>query len=152
MSTTYREPITFNDIQKGDRLRVRYTDGGQERTTRMTNLPHMSVSVTRTVVAEVEAKALDMVWLNRKGHAIVHRDWDDLEIVRLSKVEPEPVTVRSGEVWTAKELEALTDWDVPATMMAARLGRTVAAVNVRRSMLRKQFNKQVTKNRLARSS
>jgi hypothetical protein len=37
-------------------------------------------------------------------------------------------------------------------MMAKRLGRTKASVQTKRSALRKQFNKQVTKNRVAQAS
>jgi hypothetical protein len=98
------------------------------------------------MVAEVEHLALDKAWLDRNGHTIVHRNWFDLNIVRLSGSREE-ATNRSGEVWTAKELEALENWDVPDRILAKRLGRTKAAVSVRRSMLRRKFNSQLLKNK-----
>lgn len=139
------EPITFGDIQKGDRLRVRYTDGGRERGSNKAYRPEACVSVTRVIVAETELLALNKAWLDEDGHTVVHRDWDDLNIVRISGEKVE-VPVRIGEVWTAKELDALRNWEIPDKLMARKLGRTKASVSVKRSALRKAFNLQLMEN------
>lgn len=144
MTSTNHEPITFGDIQKGDRLRVRYTDGGRERNSNKSS-GATCVSLTRVIVANTELLALNKAWLDEDGHTVVHRDWDDLSIVRLSGVKVE-VPVRTGEIWSAKELEALRNWEVPDKIMARKLGRTKASVSYKRSMIRKAFNNQLLQN------
>lgn len=129
--------IGFDEIQAGDRLRVRYTVGGREATADL-GIPSKSVSVTRTLVSEVCVRPLDSVWLSEDGHTVVHRKWDDLSIVRLSGPEV-VVEDRTGLPWTAEEEAALRVWDKPDASVAAQIGRTRAAVMQRRGVLKRKM-------------
>jgi len=70
--------ITFDEIQRGDRLRVTHVLGGH--TAYFTD----DGGVTRTVTAVAEVSALDKVWLNEGGHTVAHRGWKGMKIVRLT--------------------------------------------------------------------
>ena len=134
---TNRKRIGFGDIAAGDRLRVRYTEGGSERGASVVG-GLRSISVTRTMVAEAAVMALDRVWLTSGGHTLVHREWDDLEIIRLSD-EPMVVRDRTGKRWESWEDEALRDWSKSGKMVGLQIGRTKASVETRRNALRKQL-------------
>lgn len=79
--------IRFEDIQEGDRLRVRYTEGDRWEDQSMwgcANSPKgRSIGVLRTIVSEATMRPLDSVWLSSDGRTVVHKDWAELEIIRL---------------------------------------------------------------------
>jgi hypothetical protein len=133
MKVTYREPIVFREIEAGDRLRIRFTEAG-------------SVQREKVVVSEAFHLAMDKVWLNEAGQPIVHRDWHDLSIVRLSDHEKNVIPLMNAP-WTQEDLEAIQQWDIPDKVMAKRLGRTKASVTTRRSAIRLAFNKALLKER-----
>ena len=82
--------IRFEDIQAGDRLRVRYTEGDKWEDGNMWghagSAVGASIGVLRTLVSVAEVNALDKVWLSSDGRTVVHKDWAELEIIRLDKV------------------------------------------------------------------
>lgn len=155
------QKIVFDEIRAGDRVRVRYCDGGMWKGGGMRGGYARSGAgsgVIRTMVAVVvEQAASGTVWLDAQGNTIARRGWTDMEILRLSGGTVEGPSlgsmvdgvravggaVRSGAAWTPVEIEALFDWGVPTPMLAARLGRTVGAVSGRRSMLKKQMLEQM---------
>lgn len=82
-----RNRIRFEDIQEGDRLRVRYTEGDRWEDQDMWghgNTPRgASIGVLRTIVSEAKLQPLENVWLSEDGRTVVHKDWAQLEIIRL---------------------------------------------------------------------
>lgn len=82
--------IRFEDIQEGDRLRVRYTEGDRWEDQDMWGCPKSrvgaSIGVLRTIVSEASMRPLDSVWLSSDGRTVVHKDWAELEIIRLDKI------------------------------------------------------------------
>lgn len=82
-----RNRIRFEDIQEGDRLRVRYTEGDRWEDQDMwghANTPRgASIGVLRTIVAEAGLRPMESVWLSMDGRTVVHKDWAELEIIRL---------------------------------------------------------------------
>lgn len=137
-----RRRIGFEDIVRGDRLRVRYTEGGSEKTAWLGD-GSRCVSVTRVLVAEVDSLVYDRAWLSSDGVPVARRDWTDLEIIRLSEeVEVAPVEYNldalgsAGGTWTEADLEVLADESLSSDDVAELLGRTVNAVRKRRRRLR----------------
>lgn len=82
-----RNRIRFEDIQEGDRLRVRYTEGDRWEDQSMVgcaNSPRgRSIGVLRTIVSEAKVRPMESVWLSSDGRTVVHKDWAELEIIRL---------------------------------------------------------------------
>ena len=82
--------IKFEDIQEGDRLRVRYTEGDKWEDQDMWSPPGAakgrSIGVLRTIVSEATMRPMDKVWLSSDGRTVVHKDWAELEIIRLDKM------------------------------------------------------------------
>lgn len=140
--------IAFDDVQAGDLLRVRYSDGAAK--TSMipgeggANASSACVGVTRVIVTRPYMKALDSVWLSEKGYPVVHRDWDDLDIVLLEG-EPRGVMVYANveppapRKWTDEEVETLNElWAEPNDRIAAQMGRSTHSVNQKKRQLRKK--------------
>lgn len=82
-----RKRIRFEDIQEGDRLRVRYTEGDRWEDQDMWGTPNSrrgtSIGVLRTIVSEAKMRPMESVWLSMDGRTVVHKDWAELEIIRL---------------------------------------------------------------------
>jgi hypothetical protein len=82
--------IRFEDIQEGDRLRVRYTEGDRWEDQDMWGHPNTprgaSIGVLRTIVSEAKMRPMESVWLSQDGKTVVHKDWAELEIIRLDKM------------------------------------------------------------------
>jgi hypothetical protein len=82
--------IRFEDVQEGDRLRVRYTEGDRWEDQDMWKPPGAavgrSIGVLRTIVSEAKMRPLENVWLSSDGRTVVHKDWAELEIIRLDKM------------------------------------------------------------------
>lgn len=82
-----RNRIRFEDIQEGDRLRVRYTEGDRWEDQAMIGHANTrigaSIGVLRTIVSEAGVRPMESVWLSMDGRTVVHKDWAELEIIRL---------------------------------------------------------------------
>ena len=68
--------IQYEDIRKGDRLRVTYVEG---RTRCGTKDP----SVIRSVASTAAQQAMGKVWLTPDADILVKKSWPNLEIYRL---------------------------------------------------------------------
>ena len=86
-----RNRIRFEDIQEGDRLRVRYTEGDRWEDQGMyghgNTVKGASIGVLRTIVSEAKLRPMESVWLSSDGRTVVHKDWAELEIIRLDNAE-----------------------------------------------------------------
>ena len=96
------------------------------------------------MVTRPHLKALDSVWLSEKGYPVVHRDWQDLDIILLEGeprdfvLKPKERKVREGG-WTPESVELLNEmWELPIKEIAKELGRTEKAVSSKRRNLRKK--------------
>lgn len=82
-----KDRIRFEDIQEGDRLRVRYTEGDrwedQDMWGHTGTAKGASIGVLRTIVSEAKMRPMESVWLSMDGRTVVHKDWAELEIIRL---------------------------------------------------------------------
>ena len=142
--------ITFDEVRAGDLLRVRYSEGAGNTSlipgNSSANANAACVGVTRVMVTTPHLKALDTIWLNEKGYPVVHRDWEDLDIILLKGEErefsltpkPKERKVREGG-WTPESVEMLNEmWELPIKEIAEKLGRTEKAVSSKRRNLRKK--------------
>jgi hypothetical protein len=145
--------ISFDKIEAGDRLRVRYSDGGGvvagysgKGVQGMTGVVSKCVGSTRTMVSTAHFKALDRVWLDEKGNTVAHRDWHELEILLLERSgQPyEPDTNQKTGRWSSEEVEYLRDnWDKTDQQLALEMNRPCASIyQKRRNIRKKEFSER----------
>lgn len=93
------------------------------------------------MVAYPFIKPLDSVWLDTNGRTVVHKDWDDLDIILLEGEPRGGMLPKERKVppggWSAEEVETLNRlWDQPLAKTADYMGRTVKSVSSKRRQLR----------------
>lgn len=141
--------IPFDNIQSGDRLRVRYSEGGGAKFSNSTSIQGLTgvrnkgcVGVTRTAVSTAHFKALDLVWLDESGRTVAHRDWDEMEILLLERegeeYEPSSDKPKMGR-WEEDEIKFLTDnWDRTDHWIGWSLNRPKMSVYQKRRNIQKK--------------
>lgn len=73
--------IRFEEIQAGDRIRVRYNESDQRG---YYNNSAIDVK-THCITSVASLLCLDKVWLTEDGYTLAHRNWHQMEIYKLEE-------------------------------------------------------------------